>query len=407
MLIPFLYSCSVRAYSAALQLASPFVQKAALWTAGRKKQAYPASFEKKGKTVWFHCASLGEFEQARPLIELYKREEPAVQIILTFFSPSGYEVRKNYAHADWVGYLPHDTPAQARAFLDLFRPDEVWFVKYEFWFNMLYAIQERGIPLYLISGLFRRQQVFFRSYGAWFCKCLQGFRMIFVQDEKSRGLLERYDIKQVKVCGDTRLDRVIEIRDQVRENEKIRQFKRDKPLVILGSMWPADEKVLSGLLDIRNEVRILVAPHNLDEAFIEKLCHNMGFKGVRYTRASSAELSTAELLVLDTMGQLAAAYYYGDIVYVGGGFGKAVHNTMEPAVFGNPVLFGPAHTKFYEAVNLRQCKGAAAFATQAEVAECIRVLLQHTAERRYMGKQAREYVETHAGATRFIWENTR
>jgi len=407
MLIPFLYSCSVRAYSGALQLASPFVKKAAQWTAGRKKQAYPAFFDKKGKTVWFHCASLGEFEQARPLIELYKREEPSVQIILTFFSPSGYEIRKNYAHADWVGYLPHDTPARARAFLDLFRPDEVWFVKYEFWFHMLYAVQEHNIPLYLISGLFRPQQVFFRSYGAWFRKCLQGFRLLFVQDEESRSLLERYGIAQVKVCGDTRLDRVIEIRGQVQENEKIRQFKRDKPLVILGSMWPADEAILSGLLSVRDEIRILVAPHNLDGAFIEKLCHNMGFKGIRYTRSTPAELDSAGLLVLDTMGQLASAYYYGDIVYVGGGFGKAVHNTMEPAVFGNPVLFGPVHTKFYEAVNLCKCKGAAAFDTQAEVAAYIRTLLQHPEERRLMGKQAREYVETHAGATRFIWENSR
>jgi len=406
MLIPFLYTLSVRMYSAALHMASPFVKKAALWVNGRKRSAWPAAFEKKGKTVWFHCASLGEFEQARPLIELYKKEEPETQILLTFFSPSGYEVRKNYPLANRVAYLPVDTPAEVRAFLDLFRPDEAWFVKYEFWFNMLYAIQERKIPLYLISGLFRKNQVFFEPWGNWFVQCLKGFSHIFVQDEDSRALLLKEGIQQVDVCGDTRLDRVIEVRDTVKENERIKNFRGNKPLVILGSMWPADEGVLKGLLPVKEQIRILVAPHNLDEAFIEKLCNEYGFKGIRYTSAEAPDDST-RLMVLDTMGQLASAYYYADIVYVGGGFGKAVHNTMEPAVFGNPVLFGPKHRKFHEALNLRSCKGGAAFDTQAEIAECIIQLLQHPEERRYMGTQARRYVETNAGATRFIWNATR
>lgn len=394
-----LYSISIQCYYAALKLASLFHPKAKLWVNGRKRESYPALFLKKNKCIWFHCASLGEFEQARPLIEFYKNEKQAT-IVLTFFSPSGYEVRKNYPYADWIGYLPYDNPKNANQFLDLFKPDLVFMVKYEFWFHFLQAIQERQIPLYLISGLFRSTQLFFKPWGSWFLHILKGFKFLFLQDQKSQEILAQHQIFQAAYCGDTRLDRVIQIKNQLTPNMPLEQFSNGQKCIILGSVWPQDLEIIEILIRSLPQQKFIIAPHNLDNSFMNDIAQIMPNRTQFYTQFQPN--SESQILILNTMGMLASAYAHAHIAYVGGGFGKAVHNTMEPAVFGIPIFFGPSYHKFHEAIQLIECGAAKSFQKQRLLAESMIALLSNSNEAISMGQAAAKYVVDNSGASQFI-----
>lgn len=390
-----IYTIIITFYYAGVHIASLFSSKAASWVKGRKTALSP--FAKNGKTIWVHCASLGEFEQARPLIEEWKTKYN-YQILLTFFSPSGYEVRKNYPFADYIGYIPYDYPKKINQFLDHFDPDMVIMVKYEFWFQTLESIQKRKIPLYLISGLFRENQLFFSFVGGWFLSILKGFTFLFLQDKKSEQILEKRGIKNHAFCGDTRLDRVLQIKAQLQENKIIEHFSNGKKLSIFGSVWPQDFEIIEGVIGLNPHEKFLIAPHNLDQAFIEKLC-SIG-QAQRYSTYDTNK--AAQILILDNMGMLASAYSYGKIAYVGGAFGKAVHNTMEPAVFGLPVLFGPAYKKFHEAGALIEVNAARSFREKAELTAFMHSLLSDEDLQQKMGKASSAYVHENAGATQKI-----
>ncbi len=391
-----LYSISIQAYYAGIKLASVFNTKARLWMEGREFKSYPSEFKKKGKCYWFHCASLGEFEQARPVIEAIKKREEC-SIVLTFFSPSGYEIRKNYSYADWVGYLPYDKENECKRFLDIFKPDYVFMVKYEFWFIMLKEIQARSIKLYLISGLFRDNQLFFKPYGSWFKVILSKFDYLFVQNEESLEILKKNGIYNAEYCGDTRLDRVLEIKAQTPKNQTLENFSKGKKLLIFGSVWPQDLPIIKQVIDTNSEKRILIAPHNLHKDFIQELLNISPKETQCYTKYNTEQAS--RILILDTMGMLAAAYSLGDIAYVGGGFGKAVHNTMEPASFGLAIVFGPKYTKFHEAVQLKELGAAVSFHSKDDCSKFIVGLINDNTEVLKIGKAAATYVETNAGAT--------
>ncbi|PHR26970.1 MAG: 3-deoxy-D-manno-octulosonic acid transferase [Fluviicola sp.] len=344
-----LYNIGVSAYGIAIRIASLFLPKAKKWIAGRKKwHLYLPDLENE-EVVWFHCASLGEFDQGLPLMHKIKTETPDVFLLVTFFSPSGFEhYQKREHHADFVCYLPLDTPSNAKKFIQHFSPTQSFFVKYEFWGNYILAAKKSGSKIYNVSGIFRPKQRFFKWYGGFFRKILQQFDHFFVQNESSKELLNSIQLSNVTVTGDSRFDRVIENRDKAKDNAIIQQFKGTDQLIIIGSSWPVDEALLNPWIN-RSNHKILIAPHQVDDKHIEQIISGISRKVERYSRLSEGSVSDSEVLILDTIGHLASAYKYGTIAYVGGGFSGSLHNILEPAVFGLPVIFGPKHTRFPEA----------------------------------------------------------
>jgi len=389
-------------------LASLFNGKARLWVNGRsdiwqKLESLPPTPH---KTVWMHCASLGEFEQGRPVLEALKKQYPQIRIVLTFFSPSGYEIRKNYAGADAVFYLPADLPGNAARFFDAVKPDLGLIVKYEFWQGYLHEAKHRGIPLFLVSGIFRADMPFFKSYGNYFRQGLRAFAQFFVQDEDSRRLLHGIGMDNVTVCGDTRLDRVLEAVEKRTPIPAIEAFKGNTPLWVCGSSWPADDALIFPILKKnKGNLKTLLVPHDIHPEYIDRLIsENPDLTIVRFSQSETADPSTADVLVLDTMGMLTSAYAYADWAYVGGGFGKAVHNTMEPAAYGIPVFFGPAHRKFREITGLMQAGGGRCVQNGAELDQAVTQMLQQPETAKDMGRAARGYVEANAGATAVIMQ---
>jgi 3-deoxy-D-manno-octulosonic-acid transferase len=370
-----LYSFSIVCYQALIALASLFNSKAALWLRGRKdilnklKAAVDASGSSHQSFVWFHCASLGEFEQGRPLIEKYRLQHPEDKILLTFFSPSGYEIRKNYPGADLIFYLPVDTPANAKKFIEIVNPKAAFFVKYEFWFNYLGELKRCNIPTYLVSGIFRPDQHFFQWYGKWFREHLNAFTHFFLQNTSSEVLLKNVGYDNVTVSGDTRFDRVSETVTNVKSFSLIEKFKGSSEILIAGSTWPEDEELIAEHLKnsaVRN-FKIIVAPHEIDDAHIQAICSRFEQYGcVLYSQAGSLYLDTAKVLVVDNIGMLSSLYQYGTIAFIGGGFGKGIHNILEAAAFGLPVIFGPKYQKFEEAKELIKLGGAFSVADKNE-----------------------------------------
>jgi len=334
-----------------LMLVYPLTKKGKLkdFIAGQRL-AYPELPQKKYKRYWFHCASLGEFEQAKPVIESLKSKQSELSIVITFFSPSGYQQRHNYALADAVIYLPLDTPSNAKKLLDYLHADAAVFVKYEIWYFHLQALFKRKIPVYLISATFRPQQFLFSFWGKWLFRLLPMYKTMFLQDENSFELLKKKGLQNIVLSGDTRYDRVKQNALQVIENEIIKTFKGTKKLLILGSSWAPEEDILLSYLKTQSELpfKVVIAPHDISIDHIEEI--NIKFKSYHpciYT--SYPENKTADILILNTMGQLASAYFYADIAFVGGAFGKGLHNILEPLAFGAPVIFGPNHEKYPEA----------------------------------------------------------
>jgi len=362
-----IYSFLILCYGISIRVASVFNEKAALWMKGRKqywtifeKSFATAPFNLPGrKLAWFHCASLGEFEQGRPIIEAFKRQHPDYLILLTFYSPSGYEVRSGYAEADLILYLPLDTQSNVKKFVDTVKPDIVFYVKYEFWFNFLSYLQSKNIPTILISAVFRPDQHFFKGYGEWPRKILKGFTKIFVQNEDSKELLQFIGIKNVEVSGDTRFDRVAAVAASPKEIEIARAFSENHCVMIAGSTWPADEELIFKLIyKNKHKLRFIIAPHEITPDHIGALMQRAGKKAVLFSKTSSDEVKDAEILIIDSIGMLSQLYQYGTLAFIGGGFGAGIHNILEASAFGLPVFFGPNYYKFTEAKELIELKGA-------------------------------------------------
>ena len=358
--------------------------------------------------IWFHAASLGEFEQGRPLMEQIKKSYPQYKILLTFFSPSGYEVRKNYEGADIITYLPIDTVGNARQFLRTVRPVMAFFIKYEFWYNYLHILQYRGIPAYSVSSIFRPDQVFFKWYGRGYGRVLKCFTRFFVQNEESKKLLESIGIHDTMVVGDTRFDRVLQIKEASKQLPIVERFVKGTPeepkkVFVAGSSWQPDEEIFLKYFNNHRDWKLIVAPHVIGEdhlKFIFSLIKDK--KVVRYTQATEDNVAEADVLIIDCFGLLSSVYHYGDVAYVGGGFGVGIHNVLEAAVWGMPVLFGPNNKHFAEAQGLLQSGGGIEIEDYETFSLIMSQLSDDSAYYGTCGQEAGAFVQSLAGATKKV-----
>ncbi len=403
----FLYNSAIALYTAGIKVAAACGhRKAKLMEDGRRDllARLRAKRNPADRYVWFHAASLGEFEQGRPLMELLRREHPEYKILVTFFSPSGYEVRKNYAGADIICYLPYDCPATVRRFVDIVRPEQVFFVKYEFWGNCLEELRRREVPVYLISGIFRARQAFFKPYGAVLRPTLRCFTHLFVQDEESRRLLEGLGVTNVTVCGDTRFDRVLDINHAAKVLPWAETFGAGAQCVMVaGSTWPKDEDILLSHFNQHPEMKLIIASHEIHEERIQQIISKLKRPYMRYTQMDESRLAQVDCLIIDAIGFLSSIYRYGQVAYVGGGFGVGIHNTLEAAVYGIPVIFGPNHQAFREALGLLAAGGAETIATAAEYDAVMQHWLNDATALHAAGEKAGRYVQENAGATPVIY----
>ena len=356
--------------------------------------------------IWFHAASLGEFEQGRPLIEHIRHEFPQYKILLTFFSPSGYEVRKNYEGADIVCYLPLDTVSNARRFLRTIRPVMAFFIKYEFWYNYMHILRHRGVPVYSVSSIFRPDQVFFKWYGRKYANVLKCFTRLFVQNEESKRLLATLGINDVEVVGDTRFDRVLEIKEAAKQLPLVEKFTaQTEHVFVAGSSWLPDEEIFIPYLNKHKDWKMIIAPHVIGEEHLSQIMHLLeGRRVVRYTQATEETVGEADVLIIDCFGLLSSIYRYGQVAYVGGGFGVGIHNTLEAAVWGVPVFFGPNNQKFREAQGLKACSGGLEISGAEEFKVKMDAVIAAISHGKDMGKHAYHYVLSHAGASDKVLE---
>ncbi len=367
-------------------------------------QKLSSSIQSEDKTVWMHCASLGEFEQGRPLIERIKRQYPNYKIVLSFFSPSGYEVRKNYKLADAVVYLPIDTPRKAKRFISLLHPSLAIIVKYEFWPNILNTLHRQNIPTVLVSGIFRKNQLFFKKHGAWYRKTLKSFKHFFVQDEDSVSLLKSIGLSNTTESGDTRFDRVFDVVLQRKELELVAQFKQTKHTLVAGSSWPKDEALLVAYINntaSKNE-KFIFAPHNINKQDINNLVKKLEKKTLLYSNATIENVLEADILIIDSIGLLTSVYYYADVAYVGGGFGAGIHNILEPATFGMPIVIGPNYQKFKEARELMERKACFEISDIKSLTKQLQVFVNDEQHLKKTGKKASTYVNDNTGATKIV-----
>ncbi|MDY5970030.1 MAG: glycosyltransferase N-terminal domain-containing protein [Bacteroidales bacterium] len=356
------------------------------------------------KVAWFHAASLGEFEQARPVLEQFRLQHPDYAVCLTFFSPSGYEIRKDYKGADIVAYLPLDTPHNARRFMRDLHPQVAFFVKYEFWFNILRQLKVKQVPTYLFSAIFRPGQYFFKWYGAWYRRQLQCFSHIFVQNEESERLLRKAGIGRVSQAGDTRFDRVCEIAQKAPRREEVERFVQDKAVVMAGSSWlPDEERLCRFLKQCGDNVRMVLAPHEIDEEHLLRIEELFAGETVRYTRLSAdTRLVGKRVLIVDTMGMLSSLYRYATVAYVGGGFGKGIHNILEALAFGKPVVFGPNYGKFQEARDIIAIGGGIGYEEDGHLFAFLNDMLAQSDAYQAASKKCYDYIHNHSGATNTI-----
>lgn len=397
-----MYNLVIYLYLLGVVIYSRFNEKVRMMWRG-EREAFRILREKvdpNAKYVWFHAASLGEFEQGRPLIERLRKEHPEYKILLTFFSPSGYEVRKNYEGADIICYLPLDTITNARRFLRLLQPVAAFFIKYEFWYNYLHILKHRGVPVYSVSSIFRPEQVFFKWYGRQYRRVLNCFTHFFVQNEISKELLAKIHITNVTVVGDTRFDRVLQIKEAAKQLPIVEAFKQNDQVFVAGSSWAPDEEIFIPYFKKNPEWKMIIAPHVIGEEHlrqIEKLLE--GRKVVRYTEATETDARNADVLIIDCFGLLSSIYHYGEIAYVGGGFGVGIHNVLEAAVWDVPVFFGPNNQRFQEAQGLKAAGGGFDFETAEAFKQQMDIFLTDAEKLRTAGVQAGKFVQSLAGAT--------
>ena len=401
----WLYNFGLALYAWVIRLISPRHEKARLWSEGRRDlfKRMGDTIDPRARIVWIHTASLGEFEQGRPIIERIRREHPEFKILLTFFSPSGYEIRKNYPEADYIFYLPIDTPHNARRFLEIAQPEIAVFVKYEFWLNLLAELRRRHIRTYIVSAIFRRNSIFFKPYGGMWRQALESFDTIFVQNNESRKLLSEIGFDNVVVAGDTRFDRVAEIAAAAKKIDLIERFRGEKRLFVAGSTWGPDEELLIRLMNDNPEIKFVIAPHEMDETRIARLLNETRGGGVRYTESTPhTAFGCRQLLVLDTVGLLSSVYGYATWSYIGGGFGVGIHNTLEAATFGLPLAFGPNYQKFKEARDLITLGAARSVSSYEELKQWFTPLRDNDEFLRKTGRIAKDYTVRHQGATELI-----
>ena len=446
----YLYNIAIWFYALGVRVAALFNRKVRLMWQG-EQEAYAkieAGLKDGDRVVWVHAASLGEFEQGRPLIEKIRRDNPEYKILLTFFSPSGYEVRKNYGGVDVIAYLPLDTPGNARRFVGLVKPEKVVFVKYEFWLNYLRELRGRGVDTYIISAIFRKEQVFFKWYGGLFREGLKAFKKLFVQNEESKELLKEIGVENVVVAGDTRFDRVADVVSMAKKLDVVEAFvgmrneelgMRSLPVLVVGSSWGPDEELLARYINERaGKMKMIIAPHEVSEERIKELTSKLTCKWMLYTNAQCtmhnaqlsdnihsqsnleelnpsvlrtpplkqgrnivrhSDLGDVDCLVVNTIGVLSSVYQYGQVAYIGGGFGVGIHNTLEAAAWGMPVVFGPNYSKFKEACELIECGAARSI---GDYEECAKALDEFFERNAVAAKAAGEYVAKNTGATKLI-----
>jgi len=400
----FFYNISIQFYHFLIVIVSPFNQKAKQWLDGRKQvfQQLENAFEKNASPViWFHAASLGEFEQGRPVIEEYKVQRPEYKILLTFFSPSGYEVRKNYELADWVFYLPLDTKRNAKKFISIIKPQKVVFIKYEFWYHYINELYKKSIPVSIISANFRKNQIFFQWYGKWYKKALKKIQKIFVQNNASLELLTQHGISNAEMAGDTRFDRVYKVAQNPQQLEKIENaIDKNYPTIIAGSSWTQEEDFLNRFILKNSNVNLILAPHEIHESNLKRIEKLFANKITRYSTLQYHQKHSA--ILIDTIGILSSIYQYGDVAFIGGGFGKGIHNVLEAATFGLPLIIGPNYQKFNEAVELIRQKGAFSVSNYEDFETILKQLIHDEETLKKSSEVVKTFVNNNIGATSMI-----
>ena len=395
-----IYNLAMYLLELGVKLAALFSDKPAKMVKGHR-DAYDllkSKIDRNARYIWFHAASLGEFEQGRPLIERIRKEYPQYKILQTFFSPSGYEVRKNYDGADIVCYLPIDTPSNVKKFIDLVNPCMVFFVKYEFWQNYLNALSKRGVPVYSVSSIFRPGQIFFRWYGKSYQQVLKTFAHLFVQNEESKQLLAEIGVKNTTVVGDTRFDRVLDICAAAKQLPLVQKFKGDSLTFVAGSSWGPDEDIFIKYFNAHPEMKLIIAPHVVNDGHLKEIESKLQRSCIRYTKATEENVEQADCLIIDCYGLLSSIYRYGEISYIGGGFGVGIHNVLEAAVYGIPVIFGPNNKKFREAQHLLANKGGFEINGYEDFEQLMNKFLADEAYLKQSGQAAGDYVKGNAGA---------
>ncbi|NMA75009.1 MAG: 3-deoxy-D-manno-octulosonic acid transferase [Bacteroidales bacterium] len=404
-----LYNLFIILYDVLVSIAAPFSRKPRKMKKGHRVvyNVLRNMRDEESSYIWFHAASLGEFEQGRPLIEKIKKLHPEYKILLTFFSPSGYEVRKHYKEADIVCYLPFDKPRNVRKFLNLASPCMAFFIKYEFWKNYLDELHKRNIPTYSISSIFRKEQIFFKWYGKTYRKVLQNFDHLFVQNEESKQLLESIGITKATIVGDTRFDRVIEISKEAKKLPIVEQFVDNSPTLVIGSSWAPDEDLYIQYFNEHPEVKLILAPHEIDDRHLVEIVNKLKRPYALYTRVENKkeEVRKSDCLIINCFGLLSSIYKYGDIAHIGGGFGEGIHNTLEAAVYGIPVIFGPKYHKFIEAHDLLNANAAFCIQNYNELNKLLNKLFSSNDFLKKTGRNAAQYVNEKSGATDKILQN--
>ena len=394
-----IYNLVLRFFHACIYLYSFINRKANLFVSGRQQSLkklvlFQQQRNSEHPLYWFHCASLGEFEQARPLIESLKLSQPKLQIAISFFSPSGYEIQHKYAQADVVFYLPMATPRNSQRVIKLLNPNKIFFIKYEFWLNYINAAYNSKIPVYLVSALFNSKQIFFRWYGTLFFNILKKYKKIFVQDESSQLLLKQHGISSI-VSGDTRFDRVLANKEKATSNKLIEDFTEGKKLIVLGSSWPKEEEYMLNNYDSTLNYKIIIAPHDIQR--------NLLLKGsipfIKYSEANTDNILGKQLLIIDNIGMLSSLYSYANIAFVGGGFRGSLHNILEAAVFGIPVIYGSETQKHPEGEHLEAAGGGIKIEGDIQLRETIKVLLTDESISKKMGYNAEQFIIRNSGAT--------
>jgi 3-deoxy-D-manno-octulosonic-acid transferase len=415
MLFKFLYNLSIYLYVLLLKLISPFNKKAKLWVDGRDKLFNKIKLDaerrqlrsRNTKVAWFHCASLGEFEQGRPVLEAFRKQYPEYKIVLTFFSPSGYEIRKNYSGADYIYYLPADTPENAKEFVKIVQPAIAFFVKYEFWKNYLTELNKCKVPVILFSAIFRPTQVFFKFYGGFYRRLLHQFNHILVQNEDSLELLRSIGIENATLAGDTRFDRVKQIVDNRKDIPVVKEFKNGHQVFIIGSVWQSDMDVLIPIINELNDgTRFIVAPHEIHDAEIDIWRKQIKAKSVLFSDTDEVkDLASYDVLFIDNIGMLSSLYQYAEYAFIGGSFGKGLHNILEAATFGMPIFFGnKSYHKFQEANELIQAGGAFPVENNEELKVLYQALKANEKKRAETAAICSDYVMNNVGATQKIME---
>ena len=397
----WLYNICIMVCAGLVRLMSPFYPKMRMWCEGRKGMIERIGRDMAGaeSVVWIHVSSLGDFEQGRPIVDYVKENYPNHKVLLTFFSPAGYEVRKNYPNADYVYYIPVDTRREVRRFLDVVNPEVAIFVKYEYWLNMLAELRKRCICTYIVSAIFRRNSIFFNPLGRLWRKALRTYDTLFVQDEASKKMLAEIGVTNVEVAGDTRFDRVITIAEAAERVAEVEQFKGENRLFVAGSTWGPDEDILLPLINDNPDVKFVVAPHEMDEVRIERILREVKGGAVRFTQLSQCDSAKAQVLVLDTLGLLSRVYGSADWAYIGGGFGVGIHNTLEAAVYGLPVAFGPKYRKFKEARDLIDLGVGKSVRSREELKVWFDALRDDSEQLSQIDQSAKAYVLAQRGVT--------